>query len=400
MTTLEIRAPAEQEGTRSQILRWLRQTGAAVQLNEPIVELETDKVIVEIAAPGSGVLLEISKQAGDEVAPGEVLGVIDAGGAATVSVSHPAEMIARGREIAARHGGGLQDSGKGAANQLSPAVRRLLNERGLEPTAVLGTGQNGRITVADVMNHVITPSPGAAAPTAERGRMVPHSPIRIRIAGHMVQSLLRTAPHVTTVFDVDMSAVLTHRAKHRDDFEKRGVALTLTAYFLMGAVAALRAVPQANSRWTDTALEIFDHIDIGVATALEPQGLVVPVLRNLESRDLFDIAHALQELVACAREGRLQPAQVRGGTFTISNHGVSGSLLATPIVIHQPQSAILGIGKLEKRAVVIEEGGKDRIVIRPRCYVTLTIDHRVMDGLQANRFLQAFATVIEEWPPG
>jgi 2-oxoglutarate dehydrogenase E2 component (dihydrolipoamide succinyltransferase) len=214
----------------------------------------------------------------------------------------------------------------------------------------------------------------------------------------MVHSLLHTAPHVTTVFEADMTAVLAHRTRHREEFSKRGVPLTLTAYFLQATVDAMRTVPEANSRWTDTTLEIFDSIHIGVGTALEEGGLVVPVLRDVQSRDLFSIAEGLNDLVTRAREGRLVPADVRGGTFTISNHGVSGSLVATPIVINQPQAAILGIGKLEKRPVVVEEDGVDRVVIRPRCYVTLTIDHRVMDGHQANRFMETFVSRLTGWP--
>jgi len=210
----------------------------------------------------------------------------------------------------------------------------------------------------------------------------------------MVQSLLHTAPHVTTVFEADLTAVLEHRQRNKDDFARRSAPLTLTAYFLQATVAAIRAVPEANSRWTDSALEVFDSMHIGVATALDT-GLVVPVLRDMQSRDLFETAKGLDDLISRARDGRLTPADMRGGTFTISNHGVSGSLVATPIIINQPQSAILGVGKLEKRPVVVtsEDTGEDRIVIRPRCYVTLTIDHRVMDGHQANRFLQTFV----EW---
>lgn len=195
-----------------------------------------------------------------------------------------------------------------------------------------------------------------------------------------------------------MSAVLAHRARHKDDFAARGAPLTLTAYFLAAAVEAIRAVPEANSTWTEDALEIYDAMHIGVATALDT-GLVVPVLRNVESRDLFEIARGLNDLVTRARSGTLTPADVRGGTFTISNHGVSGSLVAAPIIINQPQSAILGVGKLEKRPVVVEVDGEDRIVVQPRCYVTLTIDHRVLDGHQANRFLQVFVQHLERWPP-
>ena len=174
--------------------------------------------------------------------------------------------------------------------------------------------------------------------------------------------------------------------------------LTLTAYFVQAAVTAIRAVPEANSRWTDTRSRSTTAINIGIATAVEGTGLVVPVLRDAARRDLLETARGLEELVARARAGKLTPADVRGGTFTISNHGVSGSLLATPIIINQPQAAILGIGKLERRAVVVEEGGRESIVIRPRCYVTLTLDHRVMDGHQANRFLHRFVQKLNDWP--
>jgi 2-oxoglutarate dehydrogenase E2 component (dihydrolipoamide succinyltransferase) len=203
---------------------------------------------------------------------------------------------------------------------------------------------------------------------------------------------------VTTVFETDMSAVLAHRKRHQEDFEQRGAPLTVTAYLVAASVAAIRAVPEANSRWTDTALEVYDRIEIGIATALDSGGLIVPVLRNADQHDLFGISQSLAALVTLAREGKLQPSDVRGGTFTISNHGVSGSLLAAPIVINQPQSAILGVGKVQKRAMVVEERGEERIVVKPMCYVTLTIDHRVMDGQQANRFLQVFTSTLQHWP--
>jgi 2-oxoglutarate dehydrogenase E2 component (dihydrolipoamide succinyltransferase) len=221
--------------------------------------------------------------------------------------------------------------------------------------------------------------------------------MRRRIAAHMVESLLRTAPHVTNVFEADLTAVLADRARRKAAFERKGIALTLTAYFVAASVEALRAVPQANGRWTEDAILVPERIDIGVATALGDRGLVVPVIRDAGSLDLEGIAAALGELVARARDDRLTQADLRGGTFTISNHGVSGSLLAAPIVINQPQSAILGVGKLEKRAVVASEGGADRVVIRPRCYVTLTIDHRVLDGYEANRFMETFVRRLETW---
>jgi 2-oxoglutarate dehydrogenase E2 component (dihydrolipoamide succinyltransferase) len=221
--------------------------------------------------------------------------------------------------------------------------------------------------------------------------------MRRRIAEHMVQSLLHTAPHVTTVFQADLTAVLAHRAAHKAEFERRGAPLTLTAYFVAASAEAIRAVPEAHARWTDEALLIPERIDIGVGTALEGRGLVVPVIRDAGNLDLHGIAAALAGLVARARADRLEPADLRGGTFTISNHGVSGSLLAAPIVINQPQSAILGVGKLEKRAVAIARDGRDELAIRPCCYVTLTIDHRVLDGHQANRFMETLVRKLEAW---
>jgi 2-oxoglutarate dehydrogenase E2 component (dihydrolipoamide succinyltransferase) len=175
------------------------------------------------------------------------------------------------------------------------------------------------------------------------------------------------------------------------------VPLTLTAYFVQACVAAIRAVPQANSRWSEGALEIYDSINIGIATAVEGVGLVVPVLRDADGRDLMDTARGLDDLVTRARGGKLTPADVRGGTFTISNHGVSGSLLATPIIINQPQSAILGVGKLEQRAVVAERDGVPELTIQPRCYVSLTLDHRVMDGQEGNRFLGTLVQHLSHW---
>jgi 2-oxoglutarate dehydrogenase E2 component (dihydrolipoamide succinyltransferase) len=228
-------------------------------------------------------------------------------------------------------------------------------------------------------------------------RRVPHTAVRRRIAEHMVQSLLHTAPHVTTVFEADMSAVLADRAQRREAFAREGVPLTLTAYFVRAAVAAIRAVPEANSRWTDSALELYEQVHVGIATAVEGTGLVVPVLRDAGARDLLETARGLEELVRRAREGHLRPADVRGGTFTLSNHGVSGSLFAAPIIINQPQAAILGVGKLERRAVVVTQGGAEAIVVQPRCYVSLTLDHRVMDGHQANRFMQCFVDTLTAW---
>jgi 2-oxoglutarate dehydrogenase E2 component (dihydrolipoamide succinyltransferase) len=428
---IEVRAPeAEAEGTRSQLLRWLKARGEPVARDEPLLEVETDKVTVEISSPATGVLREVLKQAQEEIAPGELLARIEAADSLAAPASsgtaperdarsHAAAMpeaAARGEpQPQARSGAPLREAGR-----LSPAVMRLLAQHGLEAAAVQGSGPSGRITVDDVLRcaagsraDALSP-PGRAdaagardrepdrparapqGPQAPGGRLVPHSPMRKRIAEHMVRSV-QTAPHVTTVFEADFSAVLAHRTRCKDEFASQGAALTLTAYVLAACVEAIRAVPEANARWTDEALEIFDRIDIGVATALADQGLIVPVIRGVDTLSLLEIARELGRLVALAREGRLAPEDVRGGTFTLSNHGVSGSLLAAPIVINQPQTAILGIGRIEKRPVVIEEGGAERIVARPRAYLTLTLDHRVMDGHRANRFLEALVKRIEAW---
>jgi len=420
--SIEIRAPAEQtEGTRSQILRWLKQVGERVEEDEPLIEIETDKVTVEVASPGAGVLREILRREQEEIAPGELLGVLDPASRTATEAAAPAPSRAAGAarpageapsttHAAPGAGSGARAAAAEAAAPLSPAVRRLLAEHGLSAAALHGTGERGRLTVEDVLRAAAGgvggaaarapaeagPAPQPAAPAAGVQR-VPHSAVRRRTAEHMVQSLLHTAPHVTTVFEADMSAVLEDRARRRDEFARRGAPLTLTAYFVQAAVAAIRAVPEANSRWTDTALEIWEAIHIGIGTAVEGSGLVVPVLRDADTRDLFETARGLDDLVSRARAGKLTPADVRGGTFTLSNHGVSGSLLATPIVINQPQSAILGIGKLERRAVVVGEGEAETIAVRPRCYVTLTLDHRVMDGHQANRFMQILVDTLSGW---
>jgi 2-oxoglutarate dehydrogenase E2 component (dihydrolipoamide succinyltransferase) len=229
-------------------------------------------------------------------------------------------------------------------------------------------------------------APTATPAGGPTGRRVPHTQIRKSIAEHMVRSM-RTAPHVTALFEADLSAVTRHR-------QAQSTRATYTAYFVQASVAALKAVPEVNSRWHDDALELFDDCNIGVAVALPSGGLIVPVLHKAQELDLQETAKRLQDLTTRARDGKLEPKEVQGGTFTISNHGVSGSLLAAPIVINQPQSAILGVGKMEDRAKPAVTGGFEA---RPSAYVTLTIDHRVLDGFQANAFLSKWVETIEGW---
>jgi 2-oxoglutarate dehydrogenase E2 component (dihydrolipoamide succinyltransferase) len=266
-------------------------------------------------------------------------------------------------------------------------VRRLLQQHGLDASAIKGTGRGGRITVQDVEGYAQGARElGSKGADGLSGRRVPHSQIRKTIAEHMVRSM-RTAPHVTALFEADLSAVVRHR-------QAQSARATYTAYFVQAAVAALQAVPEVNSRWHDDALELFDDCNIGVAVALPTGGLIVPVLHKAQELDLEQTAQKLQDLTARARDGKLEPKEVHGGTFTISNHGVSGSLLAAPIVINQPQSAILGVGKIEDRAMPAVAGGFEA---RPCAYVTLTIDHRVLDGFQANAFLTKWVQTIEGW---
>jgi 2-oxoglutarate dehydrogenase E2 component (dihydrolipoamide succinyltransferase) len=395
---IDVVLPADQvEGSRSQVQRWLKAVGEAAKRHEPLVEIETDKVTVEVPSPADGVLAEIVAAEGTDVAPGAVLGRLQAGAAATAAAP---PVLAPRTVAAAAPPRGTRAAATGGAGQ-SPAVRRLLAERGLRAEDIAGSGAGGRITVEDVLaaqpQAAVPAATPAGAPAEEGLRRIPHTPMRRRIAAHMVESLLHAAPHVTTVFQADMTSVLADRTRRKAEFERRGEALTLTAYFVAACVDAIRAVPEANARWTNDAILVHERIDIGIGTALPGRGLVVPVIRDAGRLDLAGIAAALGTLVQKARDDALAPADLQGGSFTISNHGVSGSLLAAPIVINQPQSAILGVGKLEKRAVVVSAGGRDQIEIRPCCYVTLTIDHRVLDGHQANHFMRTLVERLEHW---
>jgi 2-oxoglutarate dehydrogenase E2 component (dihydrolipoamide succinyltransferase) len=384
---IAITAPADQaEGTEMVVGTWLKNVGDAVTQNEPLLEVSTDKVTVEIAAPATGVLREIVKSESQPIQPGEVLGRIEVGTAAAAAESTPA-----------RGSTSTNEPASGTA-ELTPAVRRLLAHHGLEASAVSGTGRGGRITVQDVEAHVASRAgpPADAEPDASPSRRVPHTAMRRSIAQHVTQSVA-VAPHVTSVFEADLSAIVAHREAHRAALEADGIKLTYTAYFVRAGVAAIEAVPEVNSRWHDDALELFEHRNIGVATALPQGGLIVPVIHRAQELDLHATAERLQDLTQRARDGALRPKDVQHGTFSISNHGVSGSLIAAPIVIPQPQSAILGVGKLERRPVARMRDGKEVVEVRPMCYVTLTIDHRVLDGYQANIFLTRWVEAIEGW---
>jgi len=396
---IDVVVPENSEGTEATVLKWWHKVGDLVTQHQPLLELETDKVTVEVPAPASGELVEILKRESESVEPGAILARMRQGASIVESAPAPAPEKTRPEAPASKVAPAAR------SHLQSPAVRRLLAEHGLEPTAIPASGKDGRLTAQDITRFVETRaepagrSPAPAAPTVAKsfGQRIPHSAMRRRIAEHMVASMA-AAPHVTTVFDADLGRILKHRAHHLDAFARQGVKLTLTAYFVSAAVRALEAVPEVNSTFHPDFLEIHADCNIGVGTALGNEGLIVPVIRRAQTLDLLGIARRLGDLVTAARERQLAPEDVRGGTFTISNHGVSGSLLAAPIVINQPQVAIMGAGKVERRVVADEVDGEEVFRIRSMCYLTLTIDHRALDGFQANTFLTTVVKTLESWP--
>jgi len=414
--TADIVMPMEQEGSKSVVRAWLKRVGDAVKRDEPIVELETDKVAVEVPAPADGVLDSIALNEGDEAAPGAVLGVLNTSVApdATQSRSGTQEQAPQPLPQGSGFAANAARRNDGARElRLSPLVKRLLADHRLDARDIAGSGRDGRITHKDVEALLSSPVREGGGREAIGGesntrlshagrdsggaKKKPHDAMRRSIAEHMSRSVA-TAPHVTAVFEADFSAIIAHRAKHKEAYAKQGAVLTYSAYIVRAAAEAMAASPNVNARWHDDFLEVFEDANIGIGVALGDKGLIAPVIKRAQALTLKEIAAALTALTERARNNQLKPADVQGGTFTISNHGVSGSLVAAPIIINQPQSAILGVGKLEKRVVVREIAGADAIVIKPMAYVSLTIDHRVLDGHQTNAWLTHFVATLETWP--
>ena len=399
---IEVRVPDEQEGTKAVVRAWLKRVGDAVAENDPLVELETDKVTQEVPAPAAGVLSEILLDTDAEAVPGALLGRISTDAKTPVRPEPVEGMSSPSTEQERRQGfDRLSPNGDGNEQKLSPSVRRACQQHGIDPSRIPGTGRNGRLTREDVdravaqATVVTTGEPTTAQPRQFSPIDIPHDRMRRTIAENMVRAV-RDAPHVTALFEADFSAIAAHKAA----LAKRGVKLSYTAYIVKAAADAMAAAPTINGRWEDDRIAMSPTIDIGVGTALGDKGLVVPVVRDAGALSLEQVGEKLEALTAKAREGKLDRADVAGGSFTISNHGVSGSLLAAPIILHQGQAAILGVGKLQKRAVVREVDGADTVAIRPMAYVTLTIDHRVVDGHQTNAWLTRFVEIIEGWPQG
>ncbi len=394
-TLVDIRMPEEtNEGTEASLGRWMKQPGEAVSEHEPLVEISTDKVTLEIPAPASGVLADMLKAAGDAVLPGDVLGRISTGAESAGAGNVARETVAVAVKSSAASSAAVPEEG------LSPAVRRLLAEHGLEARAIPKRGRGGRLTPEDVAAYLAEghaeEEPTMRSSSRESsltGRKVPHTPMRKSIATHMARSV-QTAPHVTAVFEADLSWVMADRTSRKQAGEGSEVP-SVTAYLIRAAVRTIQLFPEVNSRWHDSYLEVFDRVNFGVGTAIDAGGLVVPVIRDAQAMDLMELAGALRAMTEKARSGKLTQADMQDGTFTLSNHGVSGSLLAAPIILPHGQAAILGAGKMQKRVIVCETGGRELFRVRPMMYVTLTVDHRVLDGQQTNRFMTAFVAALE-----
>ncbi|HRE49421.1 MAG TPA: dihydrolipoamide acetyltransferase family protein [Aggregatilineales bacterium] len=441
------------EGT---VGKWLKREGDAVAEFEPLCEVQTDKVDTEIPSPAAGVVLKIFVPEGKTVERGVLLAVIGQAGESVGDAPAPAAHGGHGHAapapIAVTNGNGKSESQR----RYSPVVLNMAAEHGVNLNLLQGTGMNGRITKKDVEAYLAgrggsaaaapapaalppweqpgggdlfkpteeifrnaqgsvggqtqpslpaAPTPRAAAPApsfptpsggdTSVGTVIPHTAIRRSIAAHMVQSKLHTAPHVTTVFEVDMSRVMAHWRANEAPYKGQGVRLTLTAYFITAMVKAAVAQPTLNAQWTDEGLFVPNGVHVGMAVALS-DGLIVPVIRNAQDLSLAGIARQIGDLATRARAKQLKPDEIRGGTITLTNHGVSGSLFATPI-INQPQSAIVGVGAVTKRPVVLETPEGDSLAIRPMMYVTLTFDHRVADGAGADAFLATFKKTLESW---
>ncbi|MGB1238199.1 MAG: dihydrolipoamide acetyltransferase family protein [Pseudomonadales bacterium] len=396
--TIKLEA-AQLEGTQALLANWLIEPNSTVDKDQPIAELETDKVAIEITAPQAGTVETLLKTPGEEVIAGDALAVLTplAGDRLEQADTNPANSY-----LASKPEHELPDT-PSKRHLMGPAVKKLISTHNLNVDLIQGSGEGGRISKKDVLTYVAqAPSENCALRKPKdtkrnESHHIPHSTMRKRIADHMVESLLQTSPHVSSVFEMDMSAIIAHRNARKLGYHDAGANLTFTAYFLAASAAAIAEVPSINSQFHEHSLEVFKEINIGVGTALGDRGLVVPVVRDVANKSLFEIAKTLTTQTERARNRELIAKDMQGGTFTISNYGTGGSLLATPIVINQPQVAILGVGKMQKRVVVEEIEGEDKITVKPMCYVSLTIDHRAIDAYQTNHFLSVFIETIENW---
>jgi 2-oxoglutarate dehydrogenase E2 component (dihydrolipoamide succinyltransferase) len=391
---LEIKVPTLGESvTEATVAKWLRSVGDAVAADEPLVELETDKVTVEVNAPASGTLSEIKADAGVTVEVGALLGSLTEGAAPArkapqAGTPKPA--------AAAQPAPAAAPATPAAAKEPGPAARKMMAETGVTPST--GSGKDGRVTKADVMaaleSKPAAPQPAQApkAPRAlgEREERVKMTRLRKRIAERLKEAQ-NTAAMLTTFNECDMSAVMALRKQYNEAFEKKhGVKLGFMSFFVKACIAGLRELPGVNAEIDGDDVIYKNHYDIGVAVSA-PQGLVVPVVRDADAMSLADIEKKIAELGRKARDGKLAIEELSGGTFTISNGGIFGSLMSTPI-LNPPQSGILGMHKIQPRPVAVG----DKVEVRPMMYLALSYDHRIVDGREAVTFLVRVKECIED----
>jgi len=391
----KVLAPSLGEGVEElTVVKWLKNEGSLVKELEPLLEVETDKVVTEVPSPATGIILKIVVPENSLVQVGDELAWIGQPGDSIPASSEHAthvEIQAKLDQSKVYSPTPLTNSDRGF---ISPVVRKIARENNVDLTRVQGTGLNGRITKQDVLAYLEHPSRPLA--TGNHETFVQVTTIRRQIAERMLQSS-QNAPHVLTVMEADMSLVVSHRSRNRPSYAADGVNLTYTAYFISAVASALRAYPLANSTWTDQGILIYSKINIGMATSLGEEGLIVPVLHRADELSLLEVARAVNDLAERARTKKLHPDEVKGGTFTLTNHGISGSILAMPI-INQPQAGILGVGAIQKRPVVVSDAsGNDAIAIHQMVYLSYVFDHRILDGASADKFLVKVKEILENW---
>ena len=398
--TIEVKVPKLPESvTDATLLTWHKRAGDSVRRDENLVDLETDKIVLEVPAPSDGILKELKIDDGAIVTGGQVLALLEPGEAATAAPSTSAE--GSSTEAAPTE---ADSSAEESAKRLGPAARRLVEERGLDPSAIPGTGRDGRVTKGDVLDflesrHARLAESEEDAPTTEPsagGRIsrveqrVAMTRLRARIAERLVEAQ-HTAAMLTTFNEGDMTEVMGLRARYRDEFrERHGVKLGFMSFFVKASIEALRRYPVLNASLDDTDIIYHEYFDIGVAVSTD-RGLIVPIIRNAEAKNYADIERAIADFGVRAQSGGIDMDDLTGGTFTITNGGIFGSLMSTPI-LNPPQSGILGMHKIQQRPTVVD----GEIEARPMMYVALTYDHRVVDGREAVQFLVALRELLED----
>jgi 2-oxoglutarate dehydrogenase E2 component (dihydrolipoamide succinyltransferase) len=421
--TIEVRVPQLPESVAdATLVSWHKKPGDSVVRDENLVDLETDKVVLEVPAPVAGVLKEIRLSDGTTVTSGQILAIIEEGAAAVPGASAPAILAASSGATAAAKdtvakGAGAKDSKPDivkpdtAGGKLSPAAKRVAEENKVDPKTVAGSGRDGRVSKSDVVNYLTTKDaaspatataagvaakapaqfvPAPSARTARAEQRVPMTRLRARIAERMVQAQA-TQALLTSFNEVDLQAVNELRARYKDPFEKQyGVKLGFMSFFAKACVEALKKFPAVNASVDGSDIVYHEYFDIGVAVSTD-RGLIVPVLRDADQLSFADIEKSIGNFAARARAGTITIEELTGGTFTITNGGVFGSLLSTPIV-NSPQSAILGMHKIQDRPVVVD----GQVVVRPMMYIALTYDHRIIDGREAVQFLVTVKQCLED----